>query len=88
MADKENAANEAPQGADVTTAAKPTEPMPSPAAVPMDEETLMMLNGGVMPSGADGGETMQQRFARFKRERQRERKLAKFVAKKAASVPR
>jgi len=53
-----------------------------------------MLNGGVLPgtgvgSAADGGyETMQQRFARFKKERQRERKLQKAVSQQAALVVR
>jgi hypothetical protein len=58
----------------------------------------MMLNGGVLPSAASAnkpsaansngggkpGETLQERFARFRKERQRERKLAKFVSAQQA----
>ena len=57
-------------------------------ATAMDEETLKMMNGGGLPASSRNGdnssghqeETLQQRFARFRKERQRERKLAKFVA--------
>lgn len=71
------------------------DPKKPPGAKPdFDEETLKMLNGGVLPgagsvNSADGGnESMQQRFARFKKERQRERKLQKAVSQQAALVVR
>jgi len=60
-------------------------------AAELDEDTLMMLNGGSMPkASSDGplGETLQQKFARFKKERQRERKLQRFVSAKVATVDR
>ena len=80
-----------------TTIVKPAPagPLPSGDAAPpaskqakeaVDEETLKMLNGGSLPGAGPGGggETMQQRFARFKRERQRERKLQQFMLRSQA----
>ena len=80
---------------DITNIPVPSATKPLPPSKPeMDEETLKMLNGGGIGGSFSGGggsgggkaESLQERFARFRKERKRERKLAKFVAQSSNSI--